>query len=112
MSVSVWESVGGNGSAAAALQDATAAAQDRVTAIQTRAEEERAQEAALADQVVDEAEVGRVIEEFTGLWEVLAQPERERVLALVVERATLGPGGNLDLTFALPGLAELAEETA
>jgi hypothetical protein len=48
-----------------------------------------------------------------GLWEVLATPERERVVRLVLERVTYdGRGGNLDLTFALPGLAQLAEETS
>lgn len=41
-----------------------------------------------------------------------ATPERERVIRLVLDRVTLGAEGNLDLTFALPGLAELAEETA
>jgi site-specific DNA recombinase len=101
-----------NGSAATALQDATAAAQERVVAVQTRAAEVREREVALADQVVDEADLGRALEEFTGLWEILAQPERERVVRLVLQRVTLGPDGNLDLTFALPGLAELAEETA
>jgi site-specific DNA recombinase len=99
-----------NGAAAAALQDATATAQERVVALQARAVEVR--EALAADIVVDEGEVGRALEEFTSLWEVLAQAERERVARLVVERVTLSPDGDLDLTFALPGLAELAEETA
>lgn len=99
------------GAAAAALQDATAAAQERVTVIQARAAEVRGREAALASQVVDEADLGRALEEFAGLWEVLAQPERERVVRLIVDRVTYS-GADLEIKFALPGLAELAEETA
>ena len=62
--------------------------------------------------MVDEAEVGRALAEFSELWSVLAQLERERVVRLVVERLTYSATGDLEIKFALPGLAELAEETA
>ena len=100
------------GSAAAALQDATAGAQDRVVAIQARLDDVREREELADRTVVDEAEVGRALGEFSELWSVLASPERERVVRLVLDRVTLGPDGTLDIQFALHGLAELAEETA
>jgi site-specific DNA recombinase len=100
------------GSAATALQEAVAAAQERVAGLQARVAEVREREAALACQVIDEADLGRALEEFTGLWEVLATPERERVIRLVLERVTYRAEGETEIKFALPGLAELAEETA
>jgi hypothetical protein len=66
----------------------------------------------LADRtVVDEADVGRALGEFSELWSVLATPERERVTRLVLDRVTYS-GADVEIKFALPGLAELAEETA
>ena len=95
------------------MQGEVGAAQERVAAMEARRVEVQARENALADQTVVEAEVGRALVEFTDLWDVLATPERERVIRLVLDRVTYdGRDGSLDLTFALPGLAELAEETA
>jgi site-specific DNA recombinase len=99
------------GPAAAALQDATAAAQERVAAIQARLAGVQEREILADRTVVDEADVGRALGEFSELWSVLATPERERVTRLVLDRVTYS-GADVEIKFALPGLAELAEETA
>ncbi len=98
------------GSAATAIQEATAAAQERVAGIQTRLAEVRERETQADGTVVDEGEVGRALGDFSELWSVLATPEQERVIRLVLDRVTWD-GENLDIQFALPGLAALAKET-
>ncbi len=64
-------------------------------------------------QQVDPAALGRALQEFTPLWEVMTVPERERVLALAVERVTYDGGTNeMKIEYRLAGMAELAAQVA
>ena len=102
---------GADGQAADALHDRLAAAQERLVAQEARLREVRIQADDLAQIHVDEADLGRALQSFTLIWDVLHVPERERILRLLIE--TISYDGRTDaMTFAfrLAGLGTLAAE--
>ena len=65
----------------------------------------------LRDELVDEAEVSRVLADFDQLWETLAPREQGRVLELLVERVEYdGQHGSVSLTFHACGIRALTQE--
>ena len=60
---------------------------------------------------VDEDDLGRTLERFDPIWDVLLTPERERILRLLIERIDYdGQTETMSFAFRLPGLADLASE--
>jgi site-specific DNA recombinase len=101
------------GTAAEAIQAELVRAQERTTTIETRLAEVRAEDAALAGQTVDPADVARALEAFDPVWDVLLTPERERVLKLLVDHIDFDGGTQqLTITWRLSGFGELAAEAA
>ena len=99
------------GVAGQAVQGELARTQERVGVLESRLVEVRAQEAAPANQHIDEADVARALEAFDPIWDVLLTPERERVLRLLIGRVTYdGASQKLEITFSPAGIATLAAE--
>jgi site-specific DNA recombinase len=99
------------GSAAEAIQTELARAQERTTTIEARVAEVRAEDAGLAGQTVDAADVARALEAFDPIWDVLLTPERERVLRLLVDHVDYDGGTQqLTITWSLAGFGELVAE--
>ena len=102
-----------SGDASQALLDALAKPQERLGALDGRLREIREQQAQLDSVQVDEEDLGRTLEQFDPIWDVLLTPEKERVLGLLIERIDYhGEDGTLSIAFRLPGIATLAAETA
>jgi site-specific DNA recombinase len=96
---------------APAIVAALGDAQDRLAALETRQGEVADREAALATTDVSPETIGRVLEQFEPIWEVLTMPERERVVGLLVERVDYdGAAGEMEITFRADGVATLAGE--
>ena len=94
-----------------ALLSSLETAQERITTLDTRLAEVRTREAALAAQTVAEADIGRALEAFDPIWEVLLTHERERVLRLLIAGIRYdGSTGKLDIDWRLAGFGELAQE--
>jgi septal ring factor EnvC (AmiA/AmiB activator) len=74
------------GDARSAVNAELEKAQEQLRSLEARLARVRAQEADLAAQDIDQADVARALEEFDAIWEVLLTPERERVLQLLIER--------------------------
>ena len=103
--------VAADGQAAEALQEALAAAQERLVALETRLREVRAQADDLGRLQVDEGDLGRALESFTPIWDVLHAHERERILRLLIETITYdGASTTMTFKFRIDGLGEFAHE--
>jgi site-specific DNA recombinase len=99
------------GAAANAVHGELVASQERFGSLEARLAEVRDREAALAAQQIDEADLAHALEAFDPIWDVLATPERERILNLLIERVSYdGSTGELDITFRFAGIATLAAE--
>jgi site-specific DNA recombinase len=97
--------------AAPAFVAALGEAQDRLGALEARQQEIGEREAALATTDVSPETIGRMLEQFEPLWEVLTAPERERVVGLLVERVDYdGAAGEMEITFRAAGVVTLAGE--
>jgi site-specific DNA recombinase len=85
--------------------------QDRIRRAGRRLAEVREEEVALADDLVDEAEVARVLAEFGTLWGALTPREQARVVELLVERVDYdGQNGSVSITFRPAGIKTLGAE--
>ena len=99
------------GPAADAVRAELEKVQEQTGAIQARLGEVREQEATVAAQTVDEADVARALRDWVELWNVLLVPERERVLRLLVAAVRYdGASGKLEVDWCLAGFGELAHE--
>jgi len=97
-----------NGPAADALMAKLTESQERLTTLESRQREIEQRVAALVNQDVDPADVGRALAQFTDIWEVLLTPERERIVRLLIERVDYdGPSNELRFTFSPLGVATL-----
>jgi site-specific DNA recombinase len=95
--------------AAEALHEALAAAQERLVRLEARLREVRIQAEDVARLQVDEADLGRALESFTPIWDVLHAAEKERILGLLVEAINYdGSDESLTFRFRLGGLGTLA----
>jgi site-specific DNA recombinase len=100
-----------DGSAAQALHDALAAAQGRLVTLEARLREVRSQSESLARLHLDEADLGRALQSFTPIWEVLHAQERERILRLLIETVSFNDAtGMMTFKFNVGGLGMLAAE--
>jgi len=94
-----------------ALLAALEKAQQRLTMLENRAEEIRAQVETLGNREVDEDDVARTLAAFDPIWDVLHTPEKERILGLLIEKVTYdGRTKELTITFRPTGIAALAVE--
>ncbi len=99
--------------ASQALLGALAKAQDRLGTVERRLFEVHQQEEDLDALRVDEDDLGRTLERFDPIWDVLLTPEKERILRLLIDRIDYdGEAETMSFAFRLPGLAELASEMA
>ncbi len=64
-------------------------------------------------QAIDRDNLGRALEAFDPIWDVLLTPDRERVLHLLIEKTEYHGGtGKLEIAWRLAGFGQLAEELA
>ena len=99
------------GEARRAVADELEKEREKHRSLEARLAEVRAQEADLAAQVIDEADVARALEEFDAIWEVLLTPERERVLQLLIERVSYNrETEELRINLSPAGMATLQRE--
>ena len=102
-----------NGAAADALMTTVAESQERVVALERRQRDVADRQRVLDGQEVDPEAVGRALAQFTGVWDVLLAPERERVVRLLIDRVDYaGASGELQLTFSATGAKLLTAEFA
>jgi site-specific DNA recombinase len=100
-------------SAADALIPRLADTQERLTTLERRQHEVAQRQAALDDQEVESAAVGRALAQFTELWDVLLTPERERVVRLLIDRVDYHcANGELKITFSATGARHLVADLA
>ena len=100
-----------SGEASQALLGGVSKAQERLGALEGRLREVRDQQAQLDSVQVDEEDLGRTLEQFDPIWDVLLTPEKERILKLLIETIDYeGEAGTLSLAFRLPGIATLVAE--
>jgi len=100
-----------SGGANQALLDRLAKDQERLNALERRSSEIGEQQANLEAIRIDEQELGRVLERFDPIWDVLLTPEKERILRLLIETIDYdGATGMLSFVFRLPGVASLIAE--
>jgi site-specific DNA recombinase len=94
--------------AADALMAKLAETQERVTTLNRSQRQIVERMEALAGQDVDPEAVGRVLAQFTDLWDVLLTPERERIVRLLIERVDYdGAACELSFTFSRLGIETL-----
>jgi site-specific DNA recombinase len=85
--------------------------QDRIRRAERRLTEITEEQFALAGELVDAAEVARVLAEFGDLWGALTPREQMRVVDLLVERVDYdGQNGSLSITFRPTGIKTLGVE--
>lgn len=100
-----------DGSAQEALASGLAKTQEQVRTMECRLREVRLEEAQLATQTVDEADVAKALAAFDPIWDVLLTPERERLLRLIVDRVDYaGDTQQLQIHWRMAGFGELAAE--
>jgi len=88
-----------------------AEARERLTTLERRQREVGERQAALDNQDVDPADVGRALAQFMDIWEVLLTPERERVVRLLIDRVDYtGASGELKIMFPATGAKVLASD--
>jgi site-specific DNA recombinase len=101
-----------SGAANQALLDRLTKDQERLDALERRLSEIGEQRANLEAIQIDEQELGRVLERFDPIWDVLLTPEKERILRLLIERIDYdGATGTLSFAFRIPRIISLAAET-
>jgi site-specific DNA recombinase len=99
------------GGAGDALMERLSKAQERLSTTDRRLTEIGEQQAALGTIQIDEQALGRVLERFDPIWDVLLTPEKERILRLLIDRVDYdGETETMSFAFRLPGLADLASE--
>ena len=102
-----------SGAANQSLLDRLTKDQERLDSLERRLSEIGEQRASLETLQIDEQELGRVLERFDPIWDVLLTPEKERILRLLIETIDYdGATGMLSFAFRLPGIASLAAEAA
>ena len=102
-----------SGRANQALLDRLAKDQELLNAVEDRLAEIGAQRASLEAIQIDEQELGRALERFDPIWDVLLTPEKERILRLLIDRIDYdGRTEEMSFAFRLPGIASLAAEAA
>ncbi len=100
-----------DGPAADAIRVELGKAQERLGTLEARQREVTEERSRLDALDVDPADVARALEAFDPIWDVLLTPERERVLALLIERIDYdGPSGKLEIHWRLAGFGSLADE--
>ena len=100
-----------DGQAAAALHEALADAQERLVTLEARLREIRTQADDVARLQVDNGDLGRALQSFTPIWDVLHAAEKERILRLLIETIAYDGGSeSLTFSFRLAGLGTLAAE--
>jgi site-specific DNA recombinase len=86
-------------------------AHDRIRDAERRLTEIDDELAALAGDLVDEAEVATALADFDAVWECLAPREQARVIELLIERVEFnGESGHVAITFRPSGIKALGEE--
>jgi site-specific DNA recombinase len=99
------------GPAAGATAAELATEQERMTVIESRQAEIKAELTALDVQAVNRDELARALEAFDPIWDVLLTPERERVLRLLIEKIDYdGTTQQLAIIWRLSGFGQLVEE--
>ena len=101
------------GDAADAVAGELAKAQERATALELRLAEVEAELVGLDGQAVDREGLTRALAEFDPIWDVLLVPERERVIALLIEKIDYrGDTKELAINWSLSGFGQLTAEVA
>jgi site-specific DNA recombinase len=99
------------GDARSAVNAELEKSQEQHRFLEARLAEVRAQEADLAAQDIDEADVASALEEFDAIWEVLLTPERERVLQLLIEQVSYDrETEELKIELSAAGIATVQKE--
>ena len=102
-----------NGTAADAVAAELAKAQARVAALEARHGDIATELASLDGQATSREDFARALVEFDPIWDVLLTPERERVLALLIERIDYrGDTQELTIRWRLAGFGQLGVEVA
>jgi site-specific DNA recombinase len=102
-----------DGAAGQALLDRLAREQEHLNALERRLYGIGEEQVRLEATQVNEQELGRVLERFDPIWDVLLTPEKERILRLLIEKIDYdGATGMLSFAFRLPGVASLVAEGA
>jgi site-specific DNA recombinase len=87
--------------------------QERIGAVERRAEKVREQIRSARQQLLDESEAAAALSLFDPVWESLTPAEQARVVGLLVERVDYdGSKGKVSITFHPAGIKTLAEELA
>ena len=85
--------------------------QERIRSAERRLTEIDNELITLNGELVDHAEVAKVLANFDDLWQALVPREQARVLELLVERVAYdGEHGNVSLTFHPCGIKSLTQE--
>jgi site-specific DNA recombinase len=102
-----------SGGANQALLDRLAKDQERLDDLERRLSEIAEQRTNLEAIQIDEQELGRVLERFDPIWDMMLTPEKERILKLLIEKIGYdGATGMLSFAFRLPGIASLTAGTS
>ena len=99
------------GTAAEAVRIELEKAQERVGTLEARQQDVQIEQNALDAQQIDQREVAHALESFDPIWDVLATPEKERVLQLLIDQVHYNGGSQeLEIVWQLGGFGELAQE--
>ena len=100
-----------NGAAADAVRQKLEETQTHIQSMEIRLGEIQQKQSHLDAQNIDPDDLGRALEAFDPIWDVLLTPEKERVLGLLIDSVTYHGGTQeMNIDFKLAGIAELAEE--
>jgi len=103
--------IGEGGPGTGALVQRLAEIDEAVARIDTRAQELRGELATLERETIDVADVKEALAAFSPVWGQLTPRERERVLALLIEKVTFnGQTNEVSIKFWPNGLRAFAEE--
>jgi hypothetical protein len=85
--------------------------QERLSALEARLAEVRAQQTEVATLDIDEADVARAVEAFEPIWDVLHTREKERILQLLIDAIDYdGRVANMSIMFRMKGVLDLAQD--
>jgi len=102
-----------NGPAADAVAIDLEKTQERVTTLESRQGEVREEIAVLKAQEIDRNDLTQALGEFDPIWNALLNPERERVMKLLIDRIGYHGGTKqMAITWRLAGFGQLADEVA
>ena len=100
------------GVAADALMARLGEAQARLATIDARSRDVAERLEAVASEVIHPDDLGRALEQFTPIWDVLAAQEKERIMRLLLDRVDYdGRNDQLKLTFSATGARLLAADS-